>query len=120
MPENPVPVVDIGFAYGRAACTDTRVVDHHGRWAGEPVLCGLGELDDIVEPRHVAVQGQSLTPRSNDGVGRSARGGFVDVAADDPAAATGELRGERRADTTARPGDDRRGLAAALVGRTED
>ena len=50
----------------------------------------------------------------------AARGGFVDVAADHPAAAPAKLDSEGRADAAARTGDDCRGIVTALVGRTED
>ena len=112
--EHPVPVIDVGVADGRSACADARIVDHQGRRAAEPVLRGLGELDDVVESGDIAVRRQRLTACGHDAVGRDARGGLVDIAAHHPAAAAGEFGGERRADAAARAGDDGGGVAAAL------
>ena len=84
--EHPVPVVDLGFADGRTARADTGVVDHQGGRPAEPVLRHLGQLDDVLQLGDVASGRKRLTACGDDGVCRCASGGFVDIAADHPAA----------------------------------
>ena len=76
----------------------------------------LASWCDILELGDVAARGERLTAGGDDGVGRCASGGLVDIAADHPATAAGELGGECCADAAACAGDHRGGLTAALPG----
>ena len=104
---------------GSAARADAGVVDHHGRWTAEPVLCVGGQTVHVVDLCDVAAQCQRLAALDADRVGRCLGGVFVDVAAHHPAATLGEFDGEGRADTAARAGDDGGSVAAALI-RSEE
>ena len=104
------PEVQSHLADHHPAGADARVIDHQIGRPGEPPLGGIGQPDDGLCVGNVA----DVRHRPIADLLRGLFGGdVVDVRADHPAAATGDLERESPADTAARAGDHRVGASAS-------
>ena len=100
------PEIQSHLADHHPARADAGVIDHQIGRPAEPPLGGIRQLDDGIGVADIA----DVRHRPIADLLRGLLGGdVVDVRADHPAAAAGDLQGESPADTAARAGDHRVG-----------
>ena len=102
--EHPLPVLKGEFADRGSAGADPGIVDHQRGCGAEPRLRLDGQILDIIELGDVASDCDGLATEFADCGDGSLGGDFVDVAADDPAAAAREFDRESGADSAAGTG----------------